>query len=184
MPATLTKLVTIEEFEKYPEPKDGSRQELVRGKVVTMPPPRSRHGFVCAQIARLLANFVHSAKLGWAHSNDSGVIIERDPDTLREADVAFWSILREPTLPDGYFETPPDIAVEVPSPDDRKKAVREKIQDYVSSGVKLVWLVDPEVRTVTVYSGSMRGAELDENETITGGEALPGFSCKVADFFG
>jgi Uma2 family endonuclease len=184
MPAVLDKLVTIEEFEKYPEPADGSKQELVRGKVITMPPPKARHGIICQYIAMMLGKFVYSAKLGWVATNDTGVIIERDPDTLRGADVAFWSIEREPVMPEGYFESVPDIAVEVLSPDDRKKAVREKLQDYVSSGVKLVWVVDPEIRIVTVYAGSMRGTELDENETITGGDVLPGFSCKVADFFG
>lgn len=184
MPAVLDKLVTIEEFAKYPEPADGSREELVRGTVITMAPPKARHGIICQNIARMLGQFVHSRRLGWVASNDTGVIIERDPDTLRGADVAYWSISREPVLPEGYFESVPDLVVEALSPDDRKKAVREKIQDYVSSGVKLVWLVDPEVRTVTVYAGSMRGAELDESETITGGDALPGFSCKVADFFG
>lgn len=53
----------------------------------------------------------------------------------------------------------------------------------MKSGVKLVWLVDPELRTVTVYAGSPRGTELDESETITGGDVLPEFSCKVAEFF-
>ena len=60
---------------------------------------------------------------------------------------------------------------------------RISIKNYVKNGVKLVWLVDPEFRSVTVYSGSLRGTELDESETITGGDVLPEFMCKVAEFF-
>ena len=109
--------------------------------------------------------------------------MERDPDSVFGPDIAFLSISRFPTPPEGYLEIPPDLVVEVLSPDDRRKHVREKIKDYVKNGVKLVWLVDPEMRTVTVYAGSLRGTELDESETITGGDVLPEFTCKVAEFF-
>jgi len=178
-----TRLITIEEFEKIPDPPDGSRLELVRGEVVAMPSPKAKHGIICSEIARVLANFVKPARLGWVTTNDTGVILERDPDTLRGPDVAFWSIIRQPTLPADYFEIPPDIAVEVLSPDDRRKEVREKIKEYLAHGVKLVWLVDPETRTVTVYQGSLRGTELDESDTLTGGDMLPSFSYKVSDLF-
>jgi Uma2 family endonuclease len=98
-------------------------------------------------------------------------------------DVAFWSIARQPAIPADYFEIPPDIAVEVLSPNDRRKDVREKIKEYVQNGVKLVWLADPDTRTIMVYPGSLRGIELDEADTLTGGEVLPGFSCKIAELF-
>jgi Uma2 family endonuclease len=178
-----TKLITIEEFEKIPDPPDGSRLELVRGEVVVMPSSKARHGVICHRISRLLGNEVDPNKLGWVTTNDTGVILERDPDTMRGPDVAFWSIVRQPALPAEYFEIPPDIAVEVLSPEDRRKEVREKIKEYLTHGVKLVWLVDPETRTVTVYQGSFRGTELDESDTLTGGDMLPNFSCKVSDLF-
>lgn len=182
MPEVVQKLLTAEEFAALPEPPDGSKEELLRGEVITMPVSNSRHGLVQAQIAYLLHDAVRSCKIGWV-TIGSGVVIERDPDTVFGPDVSFFSIARYPNRPEGYFEIPPDLVVEVLSPDDRRKNVREKIKDYVKSGVKLVWLVDPEVRTVTVYAGSLRGTELDETETITGGEVLPEFSCKVAEFF-
>ena len=182
MAAILNKLVTAEEFEAFPEPLDGSKEELLRGEVITMPPPKGRHGLIQALIAHLLLSVVRPRKLGWVLT-ESGVVIERDPDSVFGPDVFFYSILRHPNRPEGYFEIPPDLVVEVLSPDDRRKDVDEKIKDYVKNGVKLVWLVDPEVRTVTVYAGSLRGTELDETETITGGDVLPEFTCKVADFF-
>jgi Uma2 family endonuclease len=175
--------VTIAEFERIPDPADGSKLELVRGEVVVMPPPKGKHGICCSEIAWVLKNFVKPKKLGWVTTNDTGVVLERGPDTVRGPDVAFWSIARQPEMPEGYFQIPPDIAVEVLSPDDRRKDVRAKIKEYLFYSVPLVWLVDPETRTVTVYRGTMRGIELDEGDTLDGGDVLPGFSCKVADLF-
>lgn len=177
--------MTVEQFARLEPPADGSRLELVKGEVVVMPPPKGRHGVCCSKVARLLGNFADTHKLGWVTTNDTGVVLERGPDTLRGPDVAFWRVERQPDIPDGYFLQPPDLAVEVLSPDDRKGAVRAKIKEYVFYGVPLVWLIDPdpEARTVRVYPGRMRGTELDEDDTIDGGDVLPGFSCKVADLF-
>ena len=177
-------LVTIAEFERMPDPPDGPRLELVRGEVEVMPPPKGKHGICCSRIAWRLMSHVTPGNLGWVTTNDTGVVLERGPDTVRGPDVAYWSIARQPEEPDAYFEIPPDIAVEVLSPDDRRGPVRAKIKEYLFYGVPLVWLVDPELRTVTVYAGRMRGTELDEDDTLDGGEVLPGFTCKVADLFG
>ena len=176
--------VTIAEFERLPNPEDGSFLELVRGEVIVMPPAKGKHGICCQRVGRFLGNFVDPAKLGWVTTNDTGVVLERGPDTVRGPDVAFWSIARQPAMPDGYFLIPPDIAVEVLSPSDRRGDVRAKIKEYVFYSVSLVWLVDPETRTVMVYQGSMRGTELGDDDLLDGGDVLPGFSCKVSDLFG
>ena len=105
------------------------------------------------------------------------------PDSVRGPDVLFYSIKRHPKYPDDYFEIPPDLAVEVLSPNDEPGEVREKIREYIQSGVRIVWKVDPDGKTVTVYTGNMRGVEYGEEDTITGGEVLPEFSCSVAEFF-
>jgi len=182
MPAVLDKRLTIEEFARLPEPTDGSREELRRGGVMTMPPPQSRHGLIQLQIGFLLKSVIAPKKLGWVMT-ETGVVIERDPDSLFGSDVVYWSIKRVPERPERYIELPPDLVVEILSPEDRKAKMREKIKEYLKSGVELAWLVDPETRMVTVYAGTMRGIELDEDETITGGNVLPEFSCKVAQFF-
>ena len=184
MSAIAHKLMTAEEFAALTNPRDGSQQELVKGEVVIMPPPQARHGIICSRIDRRLGIYVEENNLGWTTSNDTGVILERDPDTVRGPDVAFWSIARQPELPAGYFEIPPDIAVEVLSPTDRRRDVREKIREYITLGVRLVWLIDPETRTVTVYPGTIRGTELDESDTLDGGEVLPGFAVPVSYLFG
>ncbi len=182
MSTVAARLITAEEFGRVPEPPDGSKEELVKGVVVTMPPPKGRRGFVQLKIGRLLGNFVEDRRLGWVVT-ESGTILERDPDTVRGPDVAFYSIVRHPNPPGDYFEIPPDLAVEVLSPDDRRAAVREKIREYVAAGARLVWLVDPETRTVLVYRGSLRGTEYDEADTLDGGDVLPEFNCRVVDFF-
>lgn len=75
--------VTAEEFAKMPDPADGSRLELVRGEVVVMPPPKGKHGIVCSEVAWVLKNFVKPRKLGWVTTNDTGVVLEKEPDTVR-----------------------------------------------------------------------------------------------------
>lgn len=182
MSSLLTPLLTAEEFGRLPDPPDGSKQELVKGVIVTMPPPKAIHGIVQAEIAALLRDVIRPKRLGWIVT-ESGAVLDRDPDTVRGPDVAFYSIARQPTVPDDYFEIAPDLAVEVLSPDDRRSRVRAKIREYIAAGVRLVWLVDPETRTVLEYRGSLRGTEYDEADTLTGADVLPEFSCRVADFF-
>lgn len=182
MSATATKLITADEFMNMPEPADGSKQELVRGVIVTMSPPQARHGFVQLRIGVILSNFVTPAQLGWV-TTEAGVVLERDPDTVLGPDISFYSSARLPNLPDHYFEIPPDLAVEILSPNDRRGAVREKIRGYLTNGVHTVWLVDPDARTVIVYAGTLRGIEFDETDTIDAADVLPGFTCRVSEFF-
>lgn len=182
MSAVAVSLLTAEEFGRRPEPADGSKEELVKGVIVTMPPPKARHGLTQMKIGWLLMNHVDPNRLGWVVTQ-SGTVIDRDPDTVRGPDVAFYSIARVPVFPEEYFEIAPDLVVEVLSPDDRRGAVRAKIREYVAAGVRLVWLVDPDARTVLVYRGSLRGIEFDEADTIDGADVLPQFTCRVADFF-
>jgi Uma2 family endonuclease len=113
------KLITAEEFARMPDPPDGSRQELVRGVIETMPRPSTYHGGCCSRIGRRLANFVEDNNLGHLACNDAGFITERDPDTVRGPDLSFWTRGRLPELPkEGYVSIAPDLVVEVVSPND------------------------------------------------------------------
>jgi Uma2 family endonuclease len=86
------KLITAEEFARLPGPADGSRQELVQGVILTMPPPPGApHALCCSRIDRRLGAFVVVNNLGTVFSNDTEFTTERDPDTVRGADVAYWS---------------------------------------------------------------------------------------------
>jgi len=180
MIATATKLMTAEEFASKED--DGNLYELVRGELIDMSRPNGDHSQIQFQIAWLLKNLVTPNKLGWV-GGEAGVVTERDPDTVRGPDVYFYRIERLARPPKSFIELAPDIAVEVISPSDTRPAMRRKVREYIASGVRLVWVVDPETKTVMVYSGSMQGVEHDEADTLDGGEVLPGFTCKVADLF-
>lgn len=179
-------LMTAEEFADFcsrPE-NDNKWLELVRGEVIELPPPMKRHGYVSGNTVRILGNYTFQRKKGYVTSNDSGVILERDPDTVRGPDVAYYedaSTFDE--LHPKYGEVPPRLAVEILSPNDRADRVMRKVTDYLRNGVELVWVADPEARTVTVYTPDNGPRVFGEKDELTGEKVLPGFRCQVADFF-
>lgn len=181
--ATTEKLLTAEELARMPEPVDGVHYELFQGELVEMTPAGARHGACCARVCVLLAGYLGSARGGHVASNDTGLFTERDPDTVLAPDVAYWSKQRLPELPDGFVTVPPDLVVEVVSPSDTQTYLQRKVLHYLDHGVKLVWLVDPGTRTASVFRARDDVVILSADDEITGGDALPGFSCRVAEFF-
>jgi Uma2 family endonuclease len=178
---THKKLLTAEQFFLLPQPTDGSQQELVRGEIVTMPPPGGLHGVTCSRVDRKLGSFIDAGPGGTLACNDTGFVTERDPDSVRGPDVAYWSKERLPIVPVGYIEVAPDLAVEVLSAGNSWKQVRAKLHEYFARGVRLVWVIAPEDRTLTVYRTPDEGRLLHESATVTGEDVLPGFSCRVSD---
>ncbi len=149
--ATALDLLTAEEFGSRPDP--GYPEELVHGRIVTMPPPAPRHGQICGEAHFLLRVHVGQHDLGHVLCNDSGVITERDPDTVRGADVAFYSYAKVPKGPirRGYLDVPPDLVVEVRSPDDRWGDIVTKVDEYLQPGVGVVIVLDPDSETAHVF---------------------------------
>lgn len=178
---TRPKRLTAEEFFLVPSPEDGSQQELVRGEIITMPPPGGLHGVTCSKIDRKLGTFVDDCACGTVACNDTGFITERGPDSVRGPDISYWSKSRLKDVPVGYIEVAPDLLVEVLSPSNTSAQIREKLDEYFARGVRLVWVVAPEDRTLTVYRVPEEGRLLHESATITGEDVLPGFSCRVSD---
>src|SRR5437660_1434888 len=147
-PAQGTGLLSIDEYLKLPD--DGTPTELVRGRVVRMPLPFPYHGLLCNRIGRIIGNYVEDNGLGWVLSNDSGVVTERDPDTMRGADIAFYSYGRIPKGPfpqHAYLTVVPELVVEVRSPSDRWPKVLAKMTEYLNAGVTVVCVVDPDSQT-------------------------------------
>jgi Uma2 family endonuclease len=178
--------MTAEEFSDFVhKPENADRWfELVRGEVIELPPPRKPHGFVCSNVARLVGNYTFERGEFYGTSNDSGVILERDPDTVRGPDVALYNDARTfDELHPKYGEVPPLLAVEVLSPDDKTMKVLQKITDYLRAGVRLVWVVDPETRKVVVNLPDKSPRTVSSEDELTGEGVLPGFRCRVADFF-
>jgi Uma2 family endonuclease len=180
--ATPTKLLTAEEF-LAAELGEG-KFELVRGEIVAMtPPPMPQPGLVCANIAAILWNYSRQSGHGFALSNDSAVVTARNPDSVRGADVCFYSHARWPRSQVGNT-LPPDVAVEVVSAGDRVTEIVRKVSEYLDTGVALVWVVYPEHHRVVVYRANAdEPMTLDAGAVIENLAELPGFRCSVSDFF-
>ena len=182
--ATGERLLTLEEYVQMPD--NGAPTELVRGRVVTLTPLYSYHGFVCSKADRILGAFVDPRELGYILSNDSGVVTERDPDTLRGADVAFYSFARVPKgslLHRGYLSVAPDLVIEVRSPGDAWSEILTKVAEYLRAGVRVVCVLDPQRTTATVYRADAPEVTLHEDQELTFSDVLPGFSVEVRRFF-
>jgi Uma2 family endonuclease len=181
--ATAEALMTAEEFGCRPDP--GHPEELIRGRVIAMAPPGRRHGFVCGQAYYLIRQFVEQHDLGWVLTNASGVITERDPDTVRGADVAYYSYARLPrgTLPTGYGPEVPELVVEVRSPSDQPREILEKAAEYLGAGVLIVVVLDPNSQTAHVSGSAEVSRNLGPQEELTLPGILDGFSVKVNQFF-
>lgn len=184
--ATATAPMTADEFSDWcsrPE-NDGRWFELVRGEVIELPSPTKKHGVVSMNVAGHLWMYVRQQRTGYITTNDAGTLLERDPDTVRGPDVAYITdAQRFEELHPKYGEEPPVLAVEVLSLNDRAGQVLAKVDDYLRSGVRVVWLIDPESRTVRVYRRNLPTTNLAADDEMTGGDELPGFRCPVRDFF-
>ncbi|MCY3832780.1 MAG: Uma2 family endonuclease [Chloroflexi bacterium] len=160
--------------------------ELVEGELVEMPKPTRIHGVVTMRLANRIANFVDTHDFGEVTVGDSGFVLERSRygrDTVRGLDIAFVSKSKDLGPPDfSWYELGPDLAVEVISPSNKAGDIHIKVTQLLDAGTRLVWLVYPENRTVVVQTAD--GAKtLREDDTLSGGDVLPGFEIRVGDIF-
>ncbi|PKB84045.1 MAG: hypothetical protein BZY88_00830 [SAR202 cluster bacterium Io17-Chloro-G9] len=179
----LKTLFTAEELSRLSE--TSHRYELVKGELFEMPPAGARHGDVAMEIGTLLRVFVRANRLGWVFAAETGFILVRNPDTVRAPDASFVAMERLPAgdLPVGFLEVAPDLAVEVVSPGDTAREVEEKVEDWLRAGTRLVWVIYPATHSATVYRALGESEQLSENESLDGGDVLPGFGCTVGDLF-
>src|SRR3954452_23402038 len=158
--------------------------ELERGEVVEVSRPGERHGFVCLNVGRILGNYTYQRRKGYACGNDTGVLLERDPDTVRGPDIVLYDqVRRYNELNPRYSDQPPTLAVEVLSPNDKWGNVTRRIFHFLSRGIAVVWLVDPEGQSVTVYRPNQLPQVFEGGDELTGGPELAEFRCRVSDLF-
>ena len=176
-------LMTVEEFAAATD--DGRRTELVRGRTIEWPPPGFLHGIVCAKVAFLLMTCLNDRGLGRIATNDSGIITRRDPDTLRGADVAYYSFARLPleSTPRRYPDIAPDLVIEVRSPSDRWPDLLAKVAEYLEIGVPIVCVLIPEVREAHLFHPEQPPRILGPDDDLTFPECLHGFRARVATLF-
>ena len=176
------RLLTAAEFARLPD--DGRKTELVKGRIVEVPPTYPFYGYVCSKIGRIVGNFIEAQNLGRVMTNDSGVLTERDPDTLRGADVCYYRFKRLPPGPlpeEQYFTVAPELVFEVLSPSDRWPKVMEKVSEYLEVGVTVVCVVIPSDRTAVVYRNDPKPEPLAADADLVLTDVLPGFRVRVAE---
>jgi Uma2 family endonuclease len=161
-------------------PRDGRKYELVAGEI-RMSPAGARHGAISLLLAARLLAFVRERNLG--HVFDSSTGFRLPSGNVRCPDASFVAAGRfeneHPT--EGFSPVPPDLAVEVLSPEDRSQAILDKVGEYLDAGVRLIWVIDPRGRTATRYRALTDVRMLAADEELDGEDVLPGFRCRLAE---
>lgn len=178
------KLMTAEQFrvcEILPE-----YCELVKGEVVPVNRPSTRHGQVCSELVFVLRTFCEEHACGHVVCNDSGIIVNRSPDTVRGPDIAYYSYQRvaQGPPPDEYFATPPNVVFEVLSKSDQWSKLLIKIGEYLSTDVKVVCIIDPEQQTARLFRSDKTDLTFTDDETLVIPELHPDLAINVREIFG
>jgi Uma2 family endonuclease len=157
--------------------------ELVDGELVKMSPSSLPEARVVKTVQRLLDNFVYQHRLGEVFGPDLGY--ELTPHRVRAPDISCVAAEKIAAYgnPRGFAKLVPDLAVEVLSPDVKYGYLQRKIRDYFEAGVRLLWIMDPEMHTVTVYHSRYDPRVLTSVDTLSGEDVIPGFSCRVVELF-
>jgi Uma2 family endonuclease len=177
-----TKPITASELLTMP---DGDRYELVNGSLKEQA-MGVKSSWVAGEIAYRLRTFLEQHPVGMVFPEGTGYQCFEEPDRVRKPDVSLILLGRrtEDVLDAGFCPIAPDLVVEVISPHDVHQDVMLKLEDYFAAGVPLIWLVEPETRTVTVYrQGGANIVRLHAQNQLNGDPVLPGFACQVAEFF-
>lgn len=168
--------ITLEEFLT----NDYESYEYVKGELVPMSIPTMEHGVISANIVTLLNNYVRQHQLGRIYTAETTFQIG---ESGRKPDVAFVSRAHIPENIRQASPIPPDLAIEVVSPSDKVYDVHEKALEYLDAGTRMVWVIEPIAKTVTVYCSPNNIKILTVNDTLTGEDVVEGFQCAVAEVF-
>jgi Uma2 family endonuclease len=174
--------MTVQEFEHFlrlPENRD-RLLELIDGGVVEKM-PTEEHGYTAGIFVTRLNNFVLPHKLGVV-AVEARHRIPTDRRNVRLPDVSFRQG-NAPLVKEGAVAQMPDLAIEIQSPDDTVKSMRDKAAYYLANGARLVWLVFLRKRYIEVYRPGEEMEILFGSDILDGGDVLPGFSLPVAEIF-
>ncbi len=168
--------MTMEEFLE----NDLEGYELIKGELVPIPPTSIKQGEICSNICFYLAKHVRIHQLGCVYAlRTSFKLIDRVVKPV----VAFLSPTRLPKNKYIGSPIPPDLAIEIVSPSDKHYDVTEKVLAYLKAGTRLVWVIEPIMKTVLVYRSETDCTLLNYEDTLTGEDVVEGFSCPVAELF-
>ena len=161
-------------------PRDGRKYELVDG-TIRVSPAGARHGQVCVRLAIRLGSFVAENWLG--HVLDSSTGYRLPSGNVRSPDLSFVAAGRfaDERPPQGFATLAPDLALEVLSPEDSKRAVLDKIGEYLEAGTRLVWVLDPQAGEAAVYRSLTSIRELAIDDLLDGEDVVREFRCALRD---
>ncbi len=157
--------------------------ELIDGRITAMSPTGFEHSYYEVELGSELRAYVRQQKLGQVAGGEAGILIKRNPDRVRAADVLFISYERLANRPKGYLQVIPELVVEIVSPHDRWYDIQDKIQDYFSIGIERLWIVEPAQKTVRVYRSPTEFALLTAVDILRGEGILDGFALPLAELF-
>lgn len=187
--------VTAEELLRWPDDAQFPwRYELVGGRLVRMAPPGFEHGKVAHNLSGPLHTHVRARKLGVVTAAETGYLLSQpgEKDTVLAPDIAFIGAAQLAAQPPagstgrrGYLRAAPDLAVEVPSPDQYRPETAAKARQYLAAGVQLVWVVWSGRREVDVWCAGDTAptATLGIGDWLDGEGVVPDFRIGVADLF-
>jgi len=181
-PAVRSDLHTVEDYLALSDQKGW---ELDEGRLVEKN-MGSRSGWVGAQIICLIGMFLRDHPLGWFLNSEGAYrCYPGHPDRIRKPDASFirYGRLKDEVIPDFFIPIAPDLAVEVTSPNDLIAEVEVKVREYLEAGVRLVWVVVPEVRSVRIYRADGSVTQVNEPNSVSGEDVLPGFQFAVSELF-
>jgi Uma2 family endonuclease len=174
--------LTLLEYETLEE-ADDERIELMRGRAVREPAPGGVHGVVLIRLAHALHSHVSERSLGLVLV-ETGVRYPGEPPTVRRPDIAFIAADRLPaTTPTSFWQTVPDLAIEIVSPNDRWTVVQQKLGVDLAAGVRAVWIIDPRARSLTVHATAFPPRVVHAGEVLEAGDIIAGFRVSVGDLF-
>ena len=189
MASTISESVlSAEQFAELPEPREGGKMELVRGRVIIEMPVSGKHGERQLVIGTALRSFVRPRGIGHV-GVESGFILARDPDVVLAPDVSVIPSSRLPSgeLPEvGFIEAAPLLAVEVISPNDSEGRAISKAGEYLDAGVERVWLVQAKTRSVVVFFEGAHVETVEMGGVLTSRQAgfeVEGFELPVSEIF-
>jgi Uma2 family endonuclease len=180
MATTTRRLATEEDLRNTP---DDGIYELVDGEIRRMSLAGGTHGKTSMALVVRLGSHVEQQRLGHVFGPDTG---HRLPSgNVRCPDVSFVRAGRFPdeVVPTDWVNLPPDLAVEVVSPNDRLRWILDKVGEYLEAGVRLVWVIDPQKRRATAYRSLLEVRELGSEDHLDGEDVVPGFRCRLGELF-
>ncbi len=166
---------------------EAKRYELDEGELIIMAPAGDKHGLLAAEALLLIGPFVKEHKLGKVTAAETGFVLWTNPKTgrsvVRAPDVGFISTARLVPQTGKFFPIPPDLAVEVVSPNDTATQIRRKANQYLKAGTRMVIVVYPDDQLVDVYQPSQPIRTYGIDDTLDGGDVLPGFQLSIRELF-